>query len=80
MRVGGVLTSPQGFVTINDEQLLFGPSVGEVKKTRVKLPSAIGDRVVTQNGDIELTAVLCPRSEIRSLRCAANEAYLMQIN
>lgn len=75
MRVGGVLTSPQGFVTINDEQLLFGPSVGEVKKTKVKLPSAIGDRVVTQNGDIELTAVLCPRSEICSLRCAANEAY-----
>ena len=75
MRVGGVLTSPQGFVTINDEQLLFGPSVGEVKRVKVNLPSAIGDRAVTRNGEIKLTAVLCPRSEIGSLRCAANEAY-----
>ena len=75
MRVGGILMASQGFVTINDEQLLFGPSVGEVKITKMNLPSAIGDSVVTQNGDIELTAMLCPRSEIRSLRCGANEAY-----
>lgn len=75
MRVGGVLTSPQGFVTINEGQLLFGPLVEEVQSVKVDLPTAIGDRRVTRNGEVELTAVLCARSELKSLRCAVNEAY-----
>lgn len=75
MRVGGVLTTPQGFVTINDGQLLFGPSVDKVQKVKVNLPLAIGESIVTQSGEIEMTATLYSRADVRSLKCSSDEAY-----
>lgn len=75
MRVGGVLMSAKGFVTISNGQLLFGPLIERKKKIKVSLPSTIGDSVETKSGDVELVATLLSRTEISSLKCAANEAY-----
>lgn len=75
MRVGGVMTTNKGIVTVSDDKLLFGPLPVREQPTRVNLPTAVGDWVVTKCAKFELRADLLLRADVQSLKCSSDEAY-----
>ena len=75
MKVGGIVSSPQGIATRSEKMLIFGPSIERMIRKDLFLPKKAGETQRTLLNDCIIETTLLHRSDIRSLRCEKSELF-----